>query len=250
MCDRNGSVLHEFYAMVGFSAIDPDADFSRDSSAVAINDSGYVVGTEGGQPFLGNTQGWISPLGATLGTKFVPTGLNINLDVVGNDSWGGSVWNFWTGTRTYLGFALGTWNNHASAINKTGMVAGKVGAQGFLYTPNGPSVTLFGAGVAEVNALNANGDVVGNTTGGHAFVYLKKTGQFVDLNTAVSATISNTWTLVDAAGINDSGQICGQARRLAVAADGPGYGMYVYRAYRLTPFVGIVLPYTPAVVMP
>ena len=247
MCDRNGSVLHEFYDQVGFSAVDPDADFSRDSAAIAINDSGYVVGTEGGQPFLGNYQGWIYPLGATLGAKFLPTGLNGNLDVVGNDVWGGSVWNFWTGTRTYLGFALGTWSNHASAINKTGVVAGQVGSQGFLYTPGTP-VTLFGAGVATVGGLNANGDVVGCTTAGHAFVYLKKTNQFVDLNTAVSPKVSNVWTLVNASGINDSGQICGQARRLAVPADGLGNAMYVYRAYNISPFVGIVLPYTSPVI--
>src|SRR5882724_991455 len=112
MCDRNGSVLHEFYDQVGLPAVDPDADFSRDSEALAITDSGYVVGIEGGQPFLGNYQGWIYPLGATLGTKFVPTGLSPNLEVVGNDVWGGSIWNFWTNTRTYLGFALGTWSNH------------------------------------------------------------------------------------------------------------------------------------------
>ena len=36
VCDRNGSVMHEFYDQVGFSAVDPDADFSRDSEAIAI----------------------------------------------------------------------------------------------------------------------------------------------------------------------------------------------------------------------
>jgi hypothetical protein len=100
-----------------------------------------------------------------------------------------------------------------------------------------------------VSALNANGDVVGSTTAGHAFVYLKKTNSFIDLNSAISPKISNIWTLINASGINDSGQICGQARRPALPEDGLGYAQYVYRAYTVSPS-GLVVQFPFPVVMP
>jgi hypothetical protein len=83
--------------------------------------------------------------------------------------------------------------------------------------------------------LDRPGDVVG-TASGHAFVYLRASNEFIDLNTAISASTAATWTLISATGINDDGVICGQARRLATPADGPDYGMYVYRAFKLRPF--------------
>jgi|GEM_PF-2050173 len=241
LCDRTGSVLHAFSAAVGGPSTDFDSDFTRNSEAVGINDYGYVVGTASNQAFLGHTSGWISLLGSTLGANYVARDINNNFVIAGYDTtWGGKVYDAWNGTTTYLGFALGSFSNRAYAINENNEVAGTVGTQGFLYSAG--IATKFGASVTAVKAVNANGDVVG-TASGKAFVYLRSSHQFIDLNTAISATTAATWTLISATGINDDGVICGQARRLATPADGPDYGMYVYRAYRLRPLVIFLPPF-------
>lgn len=240
-CDRNGSVLHAFYASPGGSSVDFDGNFSRNSEATAIIDSNYVVGTVGNQPFLGHTSGWILPLGSTLGNSFVADGLNDSLVIVGNGPFGGETYNALTGTITYLGYALSNnWSNHAAAINQNGVVAGKVGAQGYLWSAG--TATIFGANIAYVSGMNANGDVVGSLTNGHGFVYLHSNGHFLDLNSTVASSVSATWTLVDAAGINDHGVITGNARRLSTPAEYPTYGMYVYAPYKLTQLILWPLP--------
>lgn len=244
LCDRTGhplgNVMHAFYASPGSSSADIDSNFTRNSEAKAINESGYVVGSITGQSFLGHTSGWMMPLGPIVGTDFSAVDLNNHIVVAGNGTWGGMTYDAWSGTIHYLGFDLGNWTNRVSAINDAGAVAGKLGLQGFI--DDSGAVTYFGWGIAEVLGMNANADVVGATTGEHAFVYLKASGHFIDLNTVVASSVSAKWTLIRATGINDKGVICGQARRLATMADGPGYGMYVYRAFKLTPFTFIPLP--------
>jgi probable HAF family extracellular repeat protein len=246
-CDRNGSIYHAMYAATAGPSVDFDSNFTRSSEAVAINDSGYVVGTASSQAFLGHTGGWIHLLGSMLGTNFVAKDINNDFVIAGYDpTWGGKTYDVGTGTTTHLGWALGSFNNRAYAINESGEVAGKVGSQGFLYS--GGVATKFGASVTDVRAVNADGDVVG-TANGKAFVYLRDTNQFIDLNTAISATTAATWTLVSATGINDSGVICGQARRLSTPADGPGVGMYIYCGFKLRPFV-IFYPPLPITLTP
>jgi probable HAF family extracellular repeat protein len=247
LCDRTGSRLHAFYSNLGGPAVDFDSDFTRNSEAVAINDFNYVVGTASSQAFLGNTGGWMMLLGDTLGENFRATDINNSFVLTGNNgAWGGLTYNAWSGSVTYLGWALGSFNNRAGAINESGVVAGKKGTQGFLY--DGGAVTYFGASVSEVKAINASGNVVG-TANGRAFVYLRASSTFIDLNTAIAPSVAATWTLISATGINDSGVICGQARRLATPADGPGYGMYVYRAFKLTPLPIIIFP-LPITIIP
>lgn len=249
LCDRTGhplgNVLHAFYSTPGAGSVDIDSDFTRNSEAKAINDNGYVVGSIGTQSFLGHTSGWIMPLDPVIGSSFSAVDLNNSFVVAGNGTWGGMTYDAWSGTIHYVGFDLGfNWTNRVSAINEAGAVAGKVGSQGFIDAAG--TVTYFGWGIAEVKGMNAAADVVGSTTGEHAFVYLKASGHFIDLNTVVSSSVSAKWTLLSATGINDKGVICGQARRLATMADGPGYGMYVYRAFKLSPFIFIPLPFVSA----
>ncbi|MGC4074204.1 MAG: DUF3466 family protein [Nibricoccus sp.] len=242
LCDRTGARLHACYASPGGGlAVDFDSDFTRNSEAVAINDSGYVVGTASSQPFIGHTSGWIYLLSSSLGANFIPKDMNNDFVITGYDTtWGGKTYDVGTGTTIYLGWILGSYSNRAYAINESGEVAGTVGGQGFLYSSASASAVKFGSNVTEVRAVNAGGDVVG-TANGRAFVYLRSGGQFIDLNTAISTATSATWTLTSANGINDNGVIVGVARRLATPADGPGAGMYVYRAFKLRPFV-IFLP--------
>ncbi|WP_138223350.1 hypothetical protein [Nibricoccus aquaticus] len=243
LCDRNGSIYHACYVTPGGGlAVDFDSDFTRNSEAVSINDSNYVVGTASSQPFIGHTSGWIFLLGSTIGGNFVPKDMNNDFVMAGYDTtWGGKTYDVGSGTTTYLGWALGSFSNRAYAINERGEVAGTVGSQGFLYS--GGVAVKFGSSVTEVKAVNTDGDVVG-TASGKAFVYLRDTAQFIDLNTAISAATAATWTLLSADGINDGGVIVGRARRLATPADDPGAGMYIYRGYRLRPFVFIPLPLT------
>jgi probable HAF family extracellular repeat protein len=258
LCDRtghpSGNVEHAFYATTSGSSVDFDSDFSRNSEAKAIVDSGYVVGslwTSGvpspsTQSFLGHTGGWIMPLGPVLGASYKAVGLNDSLVVVGNGPWGGETYNAFSGTVTYMGYALSNnWTNKAAAINHSGVIAGQVGSQGYLYDAG--AATLFGANVSQVTAMNNNSDVVGSLTSGHAFVYIHSNGHFLDLNTCVSSSVSAQWTLVSASGINDKGVICGHARRLATAAEQPIYGMYVYAPFKLSPLVLIPLPHVESV---
>lgn len=254
VCDRTGhplgNVEHAFYATTSGSSTDFDSDFTRNSEAKAIIDSNYVVGTlsaAGGpavstQSFLGHTSGWIMPLGPVLGASYRAVGLNDSLVVVGNGPWGGETYDALTGTITYLGYALSyNWSNKAAAINHSGVIAGQVGTQGYLYSAG--SASLFGANVAQVTAMNGNSDVVGSLTSGHAFVYIHSSGHFLDLNTCVASSVAAVWTLTDATGINDKGMICGHARRLATAAEQPIYGTYVYAPFKLSPFIFIPLPW-------
>jgi len=235
-CDRTGSILHGFYVAPGaLYGADFDSDFTRNSQAVSINDYNYVVGTASSQPFIGHTGGWMALLGSTVGNSFSPRGINNNFEIVGNGVFGGMVYNAWTGAITFLGTALGDYSNQAGAINQSGTVAGKVGTTGYLYA--GGDVSYFGYGISEVKSINAAADVVGVTTGGHGFVYIRSTGHFLDLNSVLPASVAATWTIVSATGINDGGVICGQSRRLSTAADVPYPGMYVYSAYKLSPFV-------------
>ena len=240
-CDRNGSTYHAMYAATTGNSVDFDSNFNRNSEAVAINDSGYVVGVASSQTFIGHTSGWIHLLGSTVGANFVAKDMNNDFVIAGYDTtWGGKTYDVGTGTSTYLGFALGSFSNRAYAINESGEVAGTVGTQGFLYSS--AFVKKFGANVTEVKAVNADGDVVG-TANGKAFVYLRDSDEFIDLNTAISPITAATWKLISATGINDGGVICGVARRLATPADDPSLGMYVYRPYKLRPLIIFVPPF-------
>jgi len=252
-CDRTGSpqgsVEHAFYAAPGGSSIDFDSNFSRNSQAVAVTDNGYVVGSlfvnpgpsYSAQAFIGNTNGWILPLGSTLGTSFVANGLNNTLVIVGNGPFGGETYNAINGTISYMGYALGNnWTNQAAVINNNGVVAGKVGSQGYLWS-NG-TVTYFGSNIAYISGININGDVVGTLTNGHGFVYIHSDGHFLDLNTVVSSSVTSVWTLMDGVGINDHGVITGQAQRPSTQAEYPTYGPYVSVPFKLSPFILIPIP--------
>lgn len=236
-CERtghpSGSTSHAFYATQGAGAVDFDSNFQRRSEAKAINNSGYIVGLASGQSFIGHLSGWFYLLGPAFGNDFQVSDLNNHWTLVGTGSSGGLSYDAATGAVIYLGEHLGSWNNEANAVNDAGTVAGKVGSQGYLFS-NGV-VTRFGQDIAEVNGLNASEDVVGTTGDNHAFVYHKASGAFVDLNTVIDASISATWTLIAAAGINDRGEICGQARRLATMEDHAGFAVYIYTAFKLTP---------------
>ena len=67
----------------------------------------------------------------------------------------------------------------------------------------------LGGSQSDGMGINANGQVVGwyatPAGAGHAFLYTN--GHAFDLNKLISATEAKIYTLTDATGINDSGQI-------------------------------------------
>jgi probable HAF family extracellular repeat protein len=117
------------------------------------------------------------------------------------------LWNLATGQAGTdlggdpLGQALGV-NNSGQVV---GFVTGDYGGSAFLYS-NGQLIDLGEGLNSSANAINNAGVVVGNTATS-AFVY--SNGLATDLNSLVPA--GSGFTLTNAVGINDSGQILDQA---------------------------------------
>lgn len=205
-------------------------------SAVAygINDVGQVVGsavTSDGEnhPFL-YSGGKMIDLG-TLGSKNtdwwnVAQGINNAGVVVGTsyDASGnffGFVWR--NGRMIKMGTLGGPWSQ-ANAINNKNQVTG-VG-----YTKSGSAHAFISTGAGAMRdlgtiagatstvwgfAINDSGVVVGRSTFAntyHAFVY--SGGKMKDLNKMIPA--GSGWVLIEADGINSSGQIVGMGTRNGV----------------------------------
>jgi probable HAF family extracellular repeat protein len=113
---------------------------------------------------------------------------------------------------------LGGQNSSATAISAAGHVIGNAettagAVHAFLWPGSGPLQDLgtLGGRNSFAAAINSSGQIVGRSgsAGGvtHAFVY---DGSMRDLNNLVPA--GSGWDLVDATGINDSGQIVGFGR--------------------------------------
>ena len=197
--------------------------------AYAINDLGQVVGSAvtsdgSNHPFLYSDGKMmdLGTLGAPSGTDWWNSAQSINSagDVVGTsyDSQGGFFGFFWSnGTMTKMGTLGGSWSQ-AYAVNNKGQVTGiaylKNGsAHAFIATGgngtlrdlgsiDGPDSTTWGFGI------NDDGVVVGQSTFAgtyHAFVY--SNGKIKDLNKLIPS--GSGWVLIDAEGINASGQIVG-----------------------------------------
>ena len=196
--------------------------------AYAINDLGQVVGSSvtsghANHPFLYSNGQMIDlgTLGSPDGNSWWNSAQGINnqgavtgtsYDADGN--FFGFVWS--SGTMTKLGTLGGPWSQ-GYAINNKGQVTGNA------YTANGNShafittrrgkmkdlgtfagkfSTLWGSGI------NDSGVVVGQSTFQdtyHAFVY--RGGKITDLNTLIPP--GSGWELIEAAGINNAGEIVG-----------------------------------------
>ena len=104
----------------------------------------------------------------------------------------------------------------ATCINNSGQIAGGNDSGAFLYS--GGSMhdlgTLLGASDSVAAAINDSGQIVGGA-GGDAFIH--SNGVMLDLNSLIAPGLG--WTLVDATGINDLGQICGYGTNAAGQED-------------------------------
>ncbi len=211
------------------------------SGAAAIDESGQVVGgsfTAGNassEAFLWQAGSTMTALGVQGGIGSRAYGINASGQVVGDLTTDDGLRAFlWTaGTTTNLG-TLGGIHSTARAINASGQVVGdsNVTAIGnrthaFLWHA-GTLVDLgtLGGTHSVAYAINASGRVVGysSLTGGtisgtHGFLW--QSGVMHDLNTLLDAS-SAGWTVIEAQGINDRGQIAARACR-------PGGGCHAVR---------------------
>lgn len=126
------------------------------------------------------------------------------------------------GTITFLGFLPGENNSRAFAINDAGQVTGNAyttvpqyALHAFLYSDGKMTdIDTFDSQASWGFGINSNGVVVGMFTPSStsmaydAFVYMG--GSMMDLNTLIPA--GSGLTLVQAKGINDAGEIVGQAQ--------------------------------------
>jgi probable HAF family extracellular repeat protein len=195
---------------------------SSTSYGMAINDSGQIAGvyTDAAlvRAFLQNG-GTTVDLG-TLGGDFASAnGINNLGHVVGisalDDStpWLAHAFLYANGVMTDLGTMAGASLSEATAINDQGQIAGHGWVQGshhaFIYE-NGVMKDLGTLGGRRSFAydINSHGQVVGNSNDPDDFdyfAYIYDRGVMIDLNTLIDPALG--WTLHDANGINDRGQI-------------------------------------------
>jgi len=188
----------------------PPGSASPYGCAYAINNSGQIVGwaqVAWAHGFICSS-GQVSDLGTLPGALYsYAYGINDSGQVVGMAASVGHSYPhavlFAGGAVSDLGTLPGGTNSSATAINALGQIVGWSFADGgtdphaFLLT-NGQMLDL---GLGSALAINDNGDTVGSG----AFFY--SAGVRSDLNALIDPTLG--WTLQDATGINDKGQIVG-----------------------------------------
>ena len=198
-----------------------------------INESGevpvtYTVGlytTECPAAFTANTQAYTYPGGTgSSGTGYgvMPivinasgwiAGPNTNNSPADAEVWNGSTWN---NVPPY-----GTGTNYTYGIDSHGDIVGKAISQGyraFFAAYNsatgtwGAATNLFtGSTKGVASGINDNQVIVGwNQTAGVAEIWnTPTTGSGVALSTLVTPSSLSTWTLTEATGINNTGDIVG-----------------------------------------
>jgi probable HAF family extracellular repeat protein len=189
-----------------------------DSYALAINASGEVVGGNG--EAFAVIGGQLESLASVPGINWSSAyGVNNGGTVVGdgqlaNGSFRGIVWNP-NGTATMLG-TFGGSSSQANGVNASGEVVGFASlASGYQHAFSeigGAMVDLgtLGGGSSFAYGVNDSGEVVGYSwlADGGQSAFLYDNGTMLDLN---SLLVGNTgWDLLEAYGINDSGQFTGE----------------------------------------
>jgi probable HAF family extracellular repeat protein len=204
-----------------------------------INASGQVVGYTGGGAF-----GFVYSNGKT--TKidafgFLPSAINASGQVVGVD-YQAALYS--GGKITHLGSLAGSFGYSVPrAINDSGQVVGIAdlhpwgsngGMGAFLYS-GGKMINLgtLGGSQSEARALNASGQVVGNSTtaNGQTHPFLFSNGKMSDLGTLGGQYGS-------AEGINNAGQIVGSAQ---TSINGPGHA-FVFIDGKMTDLNNLIPP--------
>ncbi|MCX5653460.1 MAG: PEP-CTERM sorting domain-containing protein [Planctomycetota bacterium] len=216
------------------------------SIAQDINDSGLIVGHSflaGDKVIHGFTYsgGAMQDLGTLGGSGSRAEAVNNTGQIVGSADTAGGVSHAFAdedGGMTDLG-TLGGNLSWAYGINDRGQVVGQAetasGITHAFFYSDGVMTDLgtLGGAHAGAEAINEAGVIVGfsylnDQPGYHAMVY--SNGVMADLNTLIAPLLG--WTLIEAVGINDSGQI------VVNGIDGEFIGGTLtgnYRAFLLTP---------------
>jgi probable HAF family extracellular repeat protein len=204
----------------------------------AINNRGEFVGKmyASGHPFLWS-DGTTIDLGSLGGELGSATGINDQTQVVGQSfpTEGPPQAFLWTADRGMR--SLGSFDGHsisgADAINNRGQIVGdsysdQLHTSHAAYFSRDGVIDLGTLGTfSTAHALNNEGQVVGmcfTSLGTRAFITDLNGGPMLDLNDVIPP--GTGWSLFDARGINDAGQIVGTGQL-------PGYD--VIHAFLLTP---------------
>jgi uncharacterized membrane protein len=190
----SGQILQGASLLYGGGTVTPVVGID----GTGINNSGQIVGTLQ-EPQSGGGDSFNH---AVIYNGFTITDFGHGSAIAINDS--GEVVGFNSELRNIAnqafdfsrGQALAPNQSWATAINNSGQIVGVVdGGGGFLYS--GGTLTHLGFGP---NAINDSGQVVGGYD-----IYAN--GTMTDLNSLIAA--NSGWTLINAEGINNSGQIVG-----------------------------------------
>ncbi len=197
--------------MTALGVSNPDPFMYTD--ATGINDNGQILGNvvnyngASVEAFV-YANGGATSLGALPGyNDSIADGINNSGQIVGGSYNIGSsqfehAFLYSSGSMLDLGTLPGYESSEARALNDSGQIVGLSGpTESFLYS-NGRMTDLGYMGFP--NAINDNGQVVGGGSG-EAFLY--SNGTTIDLDALIPS--NSGWTLLNATGINDKGQICG-----------------------------------------
>jgi probable HAF family extracellular repeat protein len=193
-------------------------DLGPNSYAMAINNSGEVVGGNGNA--FAAVNGQLQSLGNPSGVNWSAAyGVNDAGTVVGDGqladgSFRGIIWSP-AGSMILLG-TLGGRSSQATDISTGGDVVGfasvSSGYQHAFSMTDALMIDLgtLGGGSSYAYGINASDEIVGYSWlangGQHAFLYYQ--GTMLDLNSLIPS--NSGWELLQAYGINDSGQITGE----------------------------------------
>jgi probable HAF family extracellular repeat protein len=200
-------------------------------TAYGINNSGQIAGTGyNNHAFRRNSDGSIQDLGTLStysGTKSYGRAINTAGQVAAYDGIGmgqgasnqGFIWT--DGTKQATG-TLGGTNSTIYGINNAGQVVGTSEISGGYYTHaflynNGQRLDLGTLGdTSQANQINNNGQIVGLTDGvfddgsfTHAALWTINADGTVTLTDLNGLVQGSGWSLAEATGINDKGQIVG-----------------------------------------
>jgi probable HAF family extracellular repeat protein len=209
--DANGQAHGTIWSASGTTVL------AAGSYAMAINNAGEVVGGNGAAFALVNGQ--ILSLASVPGVNWSAAyGINGGGTIVGdgqlaNGSFRAIVWNP-NGSTTVLG-TFGGNSSQATGVNDSGEVVGFAslsdGYQNAFAEIGGTMVDLgtLGGGSSYAYAVNDSGEVVGYSwlANGTQSAFLYDDGTMLDLNSLLPN--NSGWDLLDAYGINSSGQITG-----------------------------------------
>ncbi len=192
-------------------------DLGAGTYAMAINDSGEVVGGNGNAFTLVNGQ--MQNLGAAPGIDWSAayavnnTGTVVGDGQLSNGTFRGVVWNP-DGSITVLG-TFGGSSSQATGVNASGEVVGFASlASGYQNAFSDTGGTLMdlgtlGGGSSYAYGINDSGEIVGYSwlANGGQSAFLYDDGSMLDLNSLLPG--NSGWDLLQAYGINDAGQITG-----------------------------------------